>query len=197
MSLTPRQAGTPSEIMEENRRALRGKPVRVPCAGCTACCRAGLPINLSPEEAARLPNVRGPFGPMLRKRGRVCEMFDEARELCSIYATRPVACREFDCRLQWLLGTRVTDNGSGAEINPVLAAWRTHARTDLDRGIIAVAWIEGRRYLRQLGDIGLSAIFAAQVVLRTKPRTLERLGREYAAQAREVERVLNGEAALP
>jgi hypothetical protein len=76
-----------------------------PCGGCTACCRAGYDVTLTPEEAGRFPHILDDDGtPMLRKQpdGMTCEMLIGGQ--CSIYADRPLTCRVYDCRIFALSG---------------------------------------------------------------------------------------------
>lgn len=83
----------------------------VPCGSCTFCCEklspyltteeiaSGLyPISLlqpSEEQISMNPNI-GPIVVLYRKREGGCGMFIDDK--CSIYETRPIACRQFDCR---------------------------------------------------------------------------------------------------
>lgn len=85
---------------------LLGQTVISTCR-CAACCR-GLIIEALPEDAEREPRLKelgsplkgftdevegyllnGPDGP--------CLFLDRATDLCTIYPTRPLACRLFDC----------------------------------------------------------------------------------------------------
>lgn len=83
----------------------------VPCGSCTLCCEKLAPY-LSPEEIASglyplsliqpseqelhaNPEI-GPIVTLYRKLEGGCGMFIDGK--CSIYETRPKACRQFDCR---------------------------------------------------------------------------------------------------
>ena len=69
----------------------------VPCGSCRGCCRAGYAIGLSKVEAAELPHhvIDGHAVILPMPDGACPFLVDEA---CSIYAKRPVSCRQFDCR---------------------------------------------------------------------------------------------------
>jgi Fe-S-cluster containining protein len=76
----------------------------VPCAGCNACCKSGYKVDLTPEEAGRLPHVLDNDGvPILPRRGDgSCALLKD--EKCSVYEKRPVSCRKYDCRAMGLTG---------------------------------------------------------------------------------------------
>lgn len=83
----------------------------VPCGACTLCCEKLSPY-LTPEEVASgiyplslvQPSEQhlaensdvGPIVVLYRKKEGGCGMFINGK--CSIYETRPKACRQFDCR---------------------------------------------------------------------------------------------------
>lgn len=85
--------------------------IDVPCGTCTLCCERLTP-NLTPEEIssglyplsltqpsaeqlAENPKL-GPIVTLHRHRNGGCAMFVDGA--CTIYAHRPRACRQFDCR---------------------------------------------------------------------------------------------------
>ena len=75
---------------------------KVPCNGCTACCRAPtVQIVLSPEESEDFPEaVTHPEKPQFmvlpKKPDGTCVYL--IQEECSIYGRRPSGCRSYDCR---------------------------------------------------------------------------------------------------
>jgi Fe-S-cluster containining protein len=102
-------AGPLSEWLAEMQSALRGESdARVPCDGCTACCRSSQFITVGPDEsetlahiprallfpAPNLPPGHVVFG--YDERGHCPMLVDDA---CSIYEHRPRACRTYDCRV--------------------------------------------------------------------------------------------------
>lgn len=80
----------------------------VPCGDCRACCTSGMFIHVGPEEQDALAHIPdallfdapgAPPGHRLMgysEQGH-CPMFKDNR--CTIYAHRPLTCRQFDCRL--------------------------------------------------------------------------------------------------
>ena len=85
--------------------------VNVPCASCTLCCETLSPhlapdeiasgkyplslVQPSPAQLLNNPEI-GPIVTLYRKPEGGCGMFINGK--CSIYETRPIACRQFDCR---------------------------------------------------------------------------------------------------
>jgi len=82
--------------------------VDVPCGECNACCRSSYFINIEAQETAalaRIPEellVAAPGG----REGEVVMGYDEnghcpmlVDDRCSIYEYRPMACRNYDCRI--------------------------------------------------------------------------------------------------
>lgn len=97
----------------------------VPCGSCTLCCELLSPY-LTPEEVASgkypislinpteeqlrdHPEI-GPTVSLYRKVTGGCAMFIDGR--CSIYETRPIACRQYDCRK----GHHPSTNARGEEL---------------------------------------------------------------------------------
>jgi uncharacterized protein len=84
-----------------------GDSARVPCAGCTACCRSGKLIPVEPDEADALTHIPADaLVPMPGEPARRVLKHDEAGRCsqltadgCSVYAHRPRACRAYDCRI--------------------------------------------------------------------------------------------------
>ena len=81
-------------------KALKVLQSRASCGDCTACCTV-LPIT------------------ELNKPGCVtCEQLDEKRPGCSIYASRPKVCKEFECF--WLIDQKDSRSVLPAEFRPDL-----------------------------------------------------------------------------
>lgn len=83
----------------------------VPCGSCTLCCEkltpfltaeeidsGKYPISLiqPPEEFINENNNIGPIVAMYKNINGGCSMFKDNK--CSIYESRPISCRQFDCR---------------------------------------------------------------------------------------------------
>jgi uncharacterized protein len=90
----------------------------VPCGTCTACCRSAQFVHIAPEEKRTLARIPPqllfpapglPKGNLLLgydEHGR-CPMLIDDR--CSIYADRPSACRNYDCRVFAAAGIKAGD----------------------------------------------------------------------------------------
>ncbi len=95
--------------LDATRRAQqRGLGMDVPCGDCNACCRSSYFIHIRPDEGETLaaipPELLFP-APGLPA-GNVLLGFDEHGHCpmlrdgaCSIYASRPLTCRSYDCRV--------------------------------------------------------------------------------------------------
>ena len=101
----------------------------VPCGSCRGCCRAGYAIGLSKIEAAELPHhvIDGHAVILPMPDGACPFLVDEA---CSIYAKRPVSCRQFDCRDFAMAAVKITEQESArglgvGEINASIERFRT------------------------------------------------------------------------
>ena len=80
----------------------------VPCGSCRGCCRAGYAIGLSKVEAAELPHhVIDGHAVILPMPDGACPFL--VNEECSIYAKRPVSCRQFDCRDFAMAAVKITN----------------------------------------------------------------------------------------
>jgi hypothetical protein len=137
-------AGSFSTWLSEMRAALRGeRGADVPCAGCTACCRASQFIPIGPDEHATLGHIPAellfpaphlPPGHVVLgydERGH-CPMLVDNR--CSIYPHRPRTCRTYDCRLFAATGVSVdSDDPSKAEVGARVSRWRFGFPTPADR----------------------------------------------------------------
>lgn len=138
----PLPAGGFSSWLRRLRKALiRETGIRVNCGACRACCASSYFIHIGPEEKqtlARIPKeflVQAPGLPKgywllgHLKNGR-CPMWVQAR--CSIYADRPLACRQYDCRIFTAAG--ITAGGHGQRlINRRVRRWKFSVSTPGDR----------------------------------------------------------------
>lgn len=78
--------------------------VIVPCDGCTACCRGRAIRPLYPERGDAIEDyehqhVDGVVALAWSKSG---DCFYVSSKGCTIHARRPILCREFDCREEYL-----------------------------------------------------------------------------------------------
>lgn len=100
----------------------------VPCGSCRGCCRAGYAIGLSKVEAAELPHhVIDGHAVILPMPDGACPFLVD--ETCSIYAKRPVSCRQFDCRDFAMAAVKITEQESArglgvGEINASIERFR-------------------------------------------------------------------------
>ena len=96
--MNPVAVGT---IVAVHLPAIGAAEAKVPCAGCTACCRSGYFIHVEPDEQAALAAIPAellfpapglPAGHHVMGYGAdgACPMLVE--DACSIYAERPRAC---------------------------------------------------------------------------------------------------------
>lgn len=209
--MSPAYAGSPSEIVSawadtlepgwreapQDARTKPGAAVRVPCGSCSLCCRSAMRIPLTEEEAARFPHDVSESGrAQLRHRGRDCELYDAELGRCSVYETRPQACREYDCRALWLAGLRSTERGR--EINERLDTWRTQFKTERDYAIAAAVWLTARAMLMEDpgADVGLVAGAAAVLAALQSDAELRELAQEARSAGFSNLAVLNGESAV-
>lgn len=113
--------------------------VTVPCGACRACCTSSYFITVRPTDTAALAAIPPPllqFAPGLAKGHRVlgfrpdgtCPMF--RKNECSIYPSRPGACRSYDCRVLAAAGL-VAGGSDKSRINERVGAWKFTYRDDV------------------------------------------------------------------
>jgi Fe-S-cluster containining protein len=145
-------AGPFAAWLTDMRAALRGEgDTRVPCDGCTACCRSSQFVTVAPDETDALAHIpvelRFP-APRL-PRGHIVLGYDEHGHCpmlgahgCSIYDHRPRACRTYDCRIFAATGLELTA-AEKADIVERVRRWRFSYPTHPDRAqhdaLLAVA----------------------------------------------------------
>lgn len=118
----------------------KGKGIEVDCAGCTGCCRARHFVLVEPREAGRIERARPgvlvpvpgrPDGARLIPFGKGGRCAFLAEDGCSIYALRPLVCRQFDCRVLPAAGLRADLPGQ-APIAREARRWEFSLPTPLD-----------------------------------------------------------------
>ena len=126
-----------------------GAAIEVPCAECRGCCSAGRFIHLLPTDQPAhsvIPKQLLLSAPGMPKGhtvmgyldGGICPMLKAGD--CSIYSSRPSACRTFDCRV--LAATGLIMEGKWSErINQRVQAWEFTFSSE-----------EGRRRHRAMRD---------------------------------------------
>ncbi len=124
------------------RAALRGEAGNeVPCGDCVGCCTSSYYIPLRPLDVAVLEQVPAAFLTKsqdhpdshwlmgYRPNGH-CPMF--TAQACSVYATRPQTCRDYDCRVFAAAG--IDAGGAGKDtINRRIRAWAFTYTDDAER----------------------------------------------------------------
>ena len=103
------QAGDFKSWLEQSRKALQNdQGMDVPCGSCTACCKSSYFIHIRPDEKKTLEHIPkellfpAPGMPAGQKvlgfneKGH-CPMLKNNK--CTIYETRPLTCRSYDCRV--------------------------------------------------------------------------------------------------
>lgn len=103
--------GRPTKLLKEFAKVYDTHEAKVPCNGCTACCRSRSTMaDLQPDELTLFPEavMDSEVGWVLPQRpdGSCVHLIDDR---CSIYERRPLACRIFDCRMAALLQVMSSD----------------------------------------------------------------------------------------
>lgn len=125
-----------------------GVEVEVPCGGCTACCRSSQFVEVGPDESATLEAVPpallfpAPGRPGYRLMGfdsdGRCPMLTDDR--CSIYESRPRACRTYDCRVFSATGVSIDEPARRAVAERVSAwEWQPDPEGDATRAAVTAA----------------------------------------------------------
>lgn len=137
-------AGIFSSWLRRTRRALiMGDGINVPCGSCTSCCSSSKFIHLRPQETETLSLIPKKLlfpAPFLPKGNMIlgyndkgaCPMFIDGK--CSIYAYRPIACRNFDCRIFCAAGVEADDDDKKL-INKQIEQWRFSYPNGSDRDL--------------------------------------------------------------
>jgi Fe-S-cluster containining protein len=154
----------------------------VPCGDCAACCSAGQFIPVGPDEHDALraipaellfPAPRMPKGHMLMghdDKGR-CPMWIHQR--CSIYASRPRACRTYDCRVFAAAGQDGPEGNPAPAVSHQARRWRFGLESPADaQGFAAVRLAAARLRARVLPPELAPAHATQLAVLAFKLRAL-------------------------
>ncbi|NLG78080.1 MAG: YkgJ family cysteine cluster protein [Xanthomonadaceae bacterium] len=134
----PIAAGVFGVWLEEMRASLRGeRGTDVPCGDCVGCCVSGYPVVIRAEDDRAMAEIplrhiaRAVDGRtlMLALPDGSCPMLRDRK--CSIYASRPQTCRDYDCRVFAAAGI---DAGGEerAVINRRVRAWRFEYANEAD-----------------------------------------------------------------
>jgi hypothetical protein len=169
----------------------------VPCGTCTACCRTYNAVVLQPDEPTEglklVPGTR-----QLQKQAdgmRCVHLMADGK--CEVYARRPRACRDYDCRTWYFAGVMPPADEENIEpLRRAIRRWRTHIETE-DDALILYAMRRAAAALRQANP-RISFEQAAQQAFDTVPGALKRLKLEgrlrsrILAELRELERQTGG-----
>lgn len=134
----PIAAGVFGVWLEEMRASLRGeRGTDVPCGDCVGCCVSGYPVVIRAEDDRAMAEIplrhiaRAVDGRtlMLALPDGTCPMLRDRK--CSVYASRPQTCRDYDCRVFAAAGI---DAGGEerAVINQRVRAWRFEYANETD-----------------------------------------------------------------
>jgi len=120
-------------ILAMQRGMRTGEGSDVPCGGCVACCTSGQLVPVDEDERAALPAhavVETAAGTVLaRTEDGACLSLVQNR--CTVYESRPSACRIYDCRIFPATGLEPEDDKPA--IREQAGRWRFRIETDDDR----------------------------------------------------------------
>lgn len=134
----PLDAGEFGTWLRQAQAMLRGTAVsEVPCGDCDGCCVSSYPVPVRSHEHRTLAVIpaehlittthgRTIIAPLANGR---CPMLSGTR--CSIYADRPLTCRDYDCRIFAAAGIRA-GNDERSVINRRVRQWRFTYRSATD-----------------------------------------------------------------
>jgi len=153
-------AGDFSSWLDRIRSALlKDSGIDVPCGDCYACCRSSYFIHIRPEETRTISSIPGellspapglPSGNVLLgydENGRCPMLVDEK---CSIYDTRPLTCRNYDCRVFAATGISPGE-ADKILIDHQVKRWKFSYPTIKDRKVQS-AVKEAARFLRERAE---------------------------------------------
>lgn len=189
-------AGEFGAWLERARGVLRGEGESdVPCGDCTGCCRASWYIRIRPKDRPAIvglaqaylvkpDNIEAGDSLLAWREDGSCPML--VNERCTIYAQRPMTCRDFDCRVFTAAGLETGDERR-ATIDARVRAWRfsytsEHSRRLHEAVRRAAAFIRerresfpdrGRALPVQATGIAVLAIKACEVFLDEDLHTLD------------------------
>jgi uncharacterized protein len=110
----------------------------VPCGDCDGCCVSSYPVPIRSHEHGSLAAIpvqhlltttqgRTMIAPLANGR---CPMLTGTR--CSIYAARPLTCRDYDCRIFAAAGISA-GNDERSLINRRVRQWRFRYNSSIER----------------------------------------------------------------
>jgi hypothetical protein len=113
-----------------------GADAKVPCDGCTACCRSGLDIELQKLETGEGLDTFEKDGIRWLRRNSdgSCIHFVEGR--CAVYSRRPISCRTYDCRDRAVAG--LLHSPMDVPANEVIMSWMQETKTKEDADVYTV-----------------------------------------------------------
>lgn len=120
-------------MTHDQLEALRKQPAKVPCNGCTACCKHDA-VVLRPAERMKykhhIEQVAGKnYAVLDRKDNGDCTYLME--DGCSIHDDAPDICKRMDCRVLYLI-TPAEIRGRRVKENPQMAIIYQEAEKRLD-----------------------------------------------------------------
>jgi hypothetical protein len=113
--------GSVTTFMRKYRQGVRQGGVKVPCDGCTACCRSPkIKVELTENEAKEHPGAyfSDEYWRLPKNEDGSCIYLKDGA--CSIYSRRPFTCRTYDCRWHILVGLIPSDD---PPVRDAVMAW--------------------------------------------------------------------------
>ena len=135
-----------------------GTDMDVPCGECRGCCTSAYFIHIAPDETealAAIPKRLLFAAPGLPKGHKLLGYDDKGHcpmlkdNACSIYAQRPRACRQYDCRV--LTATGISEAADKPAIVRQAKRWRFGAESEADKRLLA-AVRAAAKFLRKHGE---------------------------------------------
>jgi len=152
--------------LESRWRALVNGESTAECGSCRGCCRNAYVIGLSAEEAKTIPHTKvGKHAVLMPLPSGECPMLVDGD--CSIYATRPAACRDYDCRDYAFAGMLLLTPETAPAAAEINASVLRHMENNGWRAIVPY-----REHCRELIGSGMHAESASQVGLIAGMRQL-------------------------
>ncbi len=135
-------AGDFSLWLSKIRESIRKNTlIEVPCGDCHACCKSSLFIHIKQEETQTLNVINNNLlfeAPNLSQGSYLlgylfngnCPMLKDDR--CSIYDSRPITCKKFDCRTFAATGLK-TDSHLKEQISKRVERWEFSFPKEIDK----------------------------------------------------------------
>jgi hypothetical protein len=153
-------AGPFGAWLERTLALLRGQgEADVPCGTCTGCCTSSYYIRIRPRDRPAVaafaqsylvtpPGITPGDALMGWRHDGTCPALESGS--CTIYAHRPMTCRDYDCRVFAVAGIDAGDERK-AVINARVRAWRFSFADDAERRAFA-AIRRAAGFIRRHGD---------------------------------------------